>query len=127
MPLKLLAYNVDESQKKAFLQKWTCILAQLTKQRPKQKYQEVFLRKTYLHYKLKIIHNKSYMKIKQVIYKYIEEKFMNGCSDYNSLSVRRASRSKKQARDMFAANNIPYAKGKIFINPYTAYKFAQKV
>lgn|GEM_PF-6708494 len=110
LPLKLLAYNVDKSQKKAFLKKWTIILAKLTKNRPKQKYKEVFLRKAYLHYRIMLTHNKTYMKLKQVIYKYIEEKYMNGCSDYNSLEVRRASRSKKQARNMFAANGIPYAK-----------------
>ncbi len=127
MPLKLLAYNVDESQKSAFFKKWITTLAKLTKNRPKQKYREVFLRKTYMHYKIQLIHNKTYMKLKQVIYKYIEEKFMNGCSDYNSLEVRRASRSKKQARDMFAANDIPHAKWKVFINPYTAYTFAKQV
>ena len=67
------------------------------------------------------------MKIKQIIYKYIEKKFLNGCSDYNSLSVRQASRSKKQAREIFAKNNIPHAKGRIFIHPYTAYKFAREI
>ena len=66
------------------------------------------------------------MNIKKTIYKYIEEKYMNWCSDYNSLDVRKSCRSKEQARDIFRDNNIPHAEGMIFLNPYSAYKFAKQ-
>lgn len=51
---------------------------------------------------------------------------MAGCSNYNSLQVRKASRSKRQARNMFAKHDIPHAKGTLFINPWTAHKFAKE-
>ncbi len=51
---------------------------------------------------------------------------MDGCSNYNSLEVRRRSRSKEQAREMFAKHNVPHARGKIFINPFTAKRFAEE-
>ena len=51
---------------------------------------------------------------------------MSGCSDYNPLAVRRACRSKAQARSAFASNKLPHAKGRAFINPLNAVKFAQK-
>lgn len=51
---------------------------------------------------------------------------MAGCSNYNSLQVRKASRSKRQARDQFARHDIPHAKGALFYNPYTAHKFAKE-
>lgn len=50
---------------------------------------------------------------------------MDGCSNYNSLQVRRNSRSKEQARAMFARHKVPHAHGQIFINPFTAAKFAK--
>ncbi len=51
---------------------------------------------------------------------------MDGCSNYNSLAVRKSSRSKEQARAMFAKNDVPHARGQIFINPFSAQKFAQE-
>ena len=51
---------------------------------------------------------------------------MAGCSNYNSLQVRRNSRSKQQARSMFAKHGVPHAKGQIFISPFTAHRFAKK-
>lgn len=51
---------------------------------------------------------------------------MDGCSNYNSLEVRRNCRSKQQARDKFAQGNIPHAKGEIFFNPFNAIRFAQQ-
>ena len=77
MPLKLLAYNVDESQKTIFLKKWAHTLAHLTKLRPKQPYKEVFLRKIAWHYKIKLLHNPYYMQLKKVIYGWIEKNFLN--------------------------------------------------
>jgi len=51
---------------------------------------------------------------------------MAGCSNYNSLQVRRNSRSKEQARAMFEKHDVPHAIGKIFFNPLTAHKFAKE-
>jgi len=64
--------------------------------------------------------------IKKTVYKWISDTFMDGCSSYNPLSVRKASRSKKQARDMFQQHDIPHAKGTTFFSPYTAYKFVKE-
>lgn len=51
---------------------------------------------------------------------------MAGCSNYNSLGVRRSCRSKAQARQVFADNSVPHATGMIFGNPWKAHKFAQQ-
>jgi len=82
----------------------------ITKYREKTPYKEVFFRKIYLHYKIKMTENSLYKKCKKFLYSFIENTFMDGCSDYNSIGVRRASRSKKQAREMFEKNGIPHAK-----------------
>lgn len=65
-------------------------------------------------------------KIKAFIYKKISKKFMDGCSSYNDLEVRKSCRSKEQARDGFAAHDIPHAKGLIFFNPWKAHQFAKQ-
>lgn len=65
-------------------------------------------------------------KIKTLIYKWISKRYMAGCSNYNSLQVRRNSRSKEQARAMFAKHQVPHAQGQIFINPFTAARFAKQ-
>jgi hypothetical protein len=64
--------------------------------------------------------------LKKLIYGWISEKYMAGCSNYNSLAVRKASRSKRQARAMFALHDIPHAKGTRFLSPWTAHKFAKE-
>ena len=64
--------------------------------------------------------------IKKRIYQWLSQQFMDGCSSYNNLSVRRSCRSKEQARDVFAKGNIPHAKGLIFLNPFKAIRFAQQ-
>lgn len=64
--------------------------------------------------------------LKKLVYGWISEKYMAGCSNYNSLEVRKASRSKRQAREMFARHDIPHAKGSLFVNPWTAHKFAKE-
>lgn len=64
--------------------------------------------------------------LKAVVYRWISQKYMVGCSNYNSLEVRKASRSKLQARAMFARHEIPHARGCLFINPWKAYRFAQQ-
>ncbi len=66
------------------------------------------------------------MKFKKMIYAWISKKFMGGCSNYNSLEVRRSCRSKEQARDKFKQGNIPHAQGLIFFNPFRAIRFAKQ-
>ena len=51
---------------------------------------------------------------------------MDGCSNYNSLQVRKSCRSKKQARDKFKEGGIQHAQGLIFFNPFSAIKFAKQ-
>ncbi len=65
-------------------------------------------------------------KLKALIYAWISEKYMNGCSNYNSLEVRKSCRSKAQGREVFARNNVPHAKGMIFVWPTAAIKFAKE-
>jgi len=62
--------------------------------------------------------------MKKLIHKVIAKYFLPGCSDYNSVDVRRACRSKVQSREIFEKNNLPYAKGKSFFTPFEAFKFA---
>ncbi|WP_259396758.1 cyanophycin synthetase [Psychromonas sp. SR45-3] len=66
------------------------------------------------------------MNLKKIIYAWISKKFMGGCSNYNSLEVRRGCRSKEQARDKFKQGNIPHAQGLIFLNPFAAIRFAKQ-
>ena len=64
--------------------------------------------------------------LKKSIYQWISKQFMDGCSSYNSLEVRKSCRSKEQARAVFAAGEIPHAQGLIFINPFKAISFAKQ-
>ena len=64
--------------------------------------------------------------LKALVYSWVSQKYMAGCSNYNSLQVRKASRSKRQAREMFAKHDIPHAKGALFLNPWTAHKFVKE-
>lgn len=66
------------------------------------------------------------MKLKKIIYAWISKTFMDGCSNYNSLQVRKSCRSKQQARDKFKQGNIAHAQGMIFFNPFKAIKFAKQ-
>jgi len=63
--------------------------------------------------------------VKRLVYKWIDSRFLGGCSSYNSLDIRKSCRSKLQAREVFAAYDIPHAKGDTFLNPYKAVKFAR--
>ncbi len=63
--------------------------------------------------------------LKRLIYKWIDKRFLGGCSSYNSLDVRKSCRSKLQARNVFEAHKIPHAKGTTFLNPMTGVKFAR--
>ncbi len=64
--------------------------------------------------------------VKQYIYAWIDKKFLNGCSSYNSLAVRKSCRSKLQGRKMFAEHGIPHAKGTTFFWPQKAFSFARE-
>lgn len=66
------------------------------------------------------------IRIKQMIYGWISKTFMDGCSNYNSLKVRKSCRSKKQARAVFRKGNIPHAQGLIFFNPFKVIQFARQ-
>ncbi len=44
--------------------------------------------------------------LKKLIYQWISKQFMNGCSSYNSLEVRKSCRSKKQARTVFGEGKV---------------------
>lgn len=127
-PLHLLDENISKENKNHFLHNFTKCLAQLSSNistTQKNNHNIIFI-KIRKHYIIKLEHNKYYMKIKKLIYAWIEKTFMNWCSDYNSIEVRRACRSKKQAREMFKQHNVPHAAWLVFLNPYTAYKFVEK-
>jgi D-alanine-D-alanine ligase-like ATP-grasp enzyme len=64
-------------------------------------------------------------RINQTIYSWISQRYMSGCSNYNSLAVRKSCRSKDQARNVFEQGRIPHAKGKVFFNPLVAIQFAK--
>lgn len=60
------------------------------------------------------------------IYGKINRLFLNGCSDYNTLQVRKNSRTKLQARKSFKENSVPHAEGTLFYNPRQAIRFVKK-
>lgn len=64
--------------------------------------------------------------LKRLIYRWIDQKFLDGCTSYNSLNVRKASRSKKSSRAMFSQLGIPHAQGEIFFSPFAAFKFVKE-
>ncbi|HID44465.1 MAG TPA: cyanophycin synthetase [Chromatiaceae bacterium] len=64
--------------------------------------------------------------LKRTLYAWIDRLFLHGCTSYNPLEVRKSCRSKAQARAVFAANGIPYARGEIFFNPLRAHRFARR-
>ncbi len=65
-------------------------------------------------------------RLKAALYRKVSERYMPGCSNYNTLEVRRASRSKRQAREMFEKHGFPHAQGTVFTNPLAARKFAHE-
>lgn len=64
--------------------------------------------------------------MKKVIYQFLSKYFLSDCSFYNPLIVRKACRSKVQARQCFDTLKVPYAKGEIFINPFKTLLFVKK-
>ncbi len=65
-------------------------------------------------------------KLKAMLYAWISQKYMHGCSNYNSLEVRKGCRSKAQGRAIFAKHDVPHAKGQVFFWPWTAVRFAKE-
>ncbi len=65
-------------------------------------------------------------RLKALIYAWISERYMHGCSNYNSLQIRKGCRSKAQSRAIFAKNGVPHARGLIFFWPWRAHKFAKQ-
>ena len=63
-------------------------------------------------------------KLKAWVYAWISEKYMKDCSNYNSLAVRKSCRSKALGRQVFAAHDLPHARGLKFFWPWTAIRFA---
>ena len=51
---------------------------------------------------------------------------MHGCTSYNTLEVRKGCRSKAQAREMFARNGVPHARGMIFFLPFKVRDFVRE-
>lgn len=64
--------------------------------------------------------------LRQLLYSWIDRKFLGGCSSYNTLATRKSCRSKKQAREVFANNDIPHARGEIFYGLLAPFRFAEK-
>ncbi len=65
-------------------------------------------------------------KLRAMVYAWISEKYMHGCSNFNSLEVRKSCRSKAQGREIFARNDVPLARGRIFFWPWTAHRFTRQ-
>lgn len=65
-------------------------------------------------------------RFKRLVYAWVSRKYLAGCSNYNSLEVRRGCRTKLQGRSVFAKNRIPHAPGQVFFWPGTARKFARE-
>ncbi len=64
--------------------------------------------------------------LKRTLYSWIEKNFLGGCSNYNSLAVRKRCRSKEQARQMFEKHHIPHARGAVFYGPLTPILFVRR-
>lgn len=60
------------------------------------------------------------------LYRWISARYMHGCSNYNSLAVRKGCRSKAQARAIFARNEVPHARGMVFFLPSKARRFVRE-
>ena len=64
--------------------------------------------------------------VKSRIYAWISDRYMHDCSNYNTLAVRKSCRSKAQGRAVFAAHGLPHARGRKFVWPWTAHRFATR-
>jgi D-alanine-D-alanine ligase-like ATP-grasp enzyme len=64
--------------------------------------------------------------LRRVLYAWVDRNFLGGCSSYNTLATRKSCRSKRQAREVFAHNGIPHARGEIFYGMLAPFRFARK-
>ena len=64
--------------------------------------------------------------LKAMVYAWISERYMHGCSNFNTLEVRKGCRSKAQGRAVFEKNEVPHARGMIFLWPWHAHRFAKQ-
>ncbi len=65
-------------------------------------------------------------KTKAWLYRRISARYMHGCTSYNTLTVRRACRSKAQSRQVFARNGVPHARGMVFWFPWRVGRFIRE-
>ena len=117
LPLNILDTKYSKKEVTEFIKETAECLSLIVKKIPKnQSSKNIFWSK---YKKLFIL---EYLILKKVfntyIYSYIDRIFLKGCSHYNSLRVRKSSRSKYQARSMFQKHNIPHASGLIFFWPF---------
>lgn len=64
-------------------------------------------------------------KLKAALYHWLSHRYMHGCTSYNTLEVRKSCRSKAQARAVFAAHDVPHARGMVFFWPWKARGFVK--
>ena len=65
-------------------------------------------------------------KLKSLLYHWLSERYMHGCTSYNTLAVRKGCRSKAQGREVFARNDVPHARGMIFLLPWRVRAFVKE-
>ncbi len=65
-------------------------------------------------------------RLKAWVYAWLSERYMHGCSNFNTLAVRKGCRSKAQGRAVFRKNNVPHARGQVFFWPLAAHRFARQ-
>ena len=65
-------------------------------------------------------------RLKALFYRWISERYMHGCTSYNTLEVRKSCRSKAQGREVFARNGVPHARGMIFLLPWKVPAFVRE-
>ena len=125
-PLYILDTNWSSKEKSVCLHEYIEKIIESMKKHPTKRRKNILFSKIWRHMIL-WLHNNIFVKcMKKLLHPLLNKLFLDGCSDYNTLAVRRASRSKKQARDMFEKHDIPHAKGAIFFWPFKALKFVKE-
>ncbi len=64
--------------------------------------------------------------LRAAFYHWLSERYMHGCTSYNTLEVRKGCRSKAQGREVFARNGVPHARGMIFLLPWKVRGFVRE-
>lgn len=64
--------------------------------------------------------------IRAWIYRRLSDRYMHGCTNYNTLAVRKGCRAKSQAREIFARHEVPHARGMIFGLPHAVPAFIKR-